>query len=85
MTLTLGYESNKKNRGWIFVDGIHFANFYTMADDWPHAGKIIFNRDALALEAKIPVAPYFESTNEMMVWLEEEMGRLGKSATYSPV
>lgn len=71
---TIGYENNGKlNRGWIFLNGIHFANFYTMPNDWGStANKVVFNRDKMAFEMNYPVMEPFNNIEEMLAALEKE-------------
>jgi hypothetical protein len=79
----VGFDNLKNcdyKRGRIYLNGNHFANFYTLDKSWGEAvisrgginktGWIAFNRDALALEMNCPVIEQCESFEKLLEILE---------------
>ncbi len=64
--LFFGYEYGKdKKRGKIYLNSIHFANFYTL-EDWGANSGLVFNRDSQALDMQFPAAQKpFNNIQEM--------------------
>jgi hypothetical protein len=53
----VGYDTaDDRPKGRIFLNGNHFANFYTVANDWgKYTNKICFNREGMAIDMNCPV------------------------------
>ncbi len=70
-----------EQNGRIFLCGETLANFWQNPDDKAYgraANKWIFNRDGLALKLELPIAPDFNTTEEMINWTKEQIDNLNK-------
>lgn len=71
-TLGFEYPVRKEKKGRIYLKGIHFGNYWCLDESWgpEKAGKIYFNRDALALEMHFPVWNLEETHETLLLGLE---------------
>ena len=80
--LYVGFDSRSTDpvqRGRIYLNGNHFANFYSLDESWGGTDKngwIAFNRDSLAFDMGIPVIEAIPSLEELLNTLETHLVRL---------
>ena len=66
-------RTGDNHRGMIYLEGEHFANFYSLDESWAPKGKTgwyAFNRDSLALDMDCPVIEFMPSLDALLLLLE---------------
>ncbi len=67
----IGWDDHTKNRGVVYLHGIHFINLYHEHPSMvmPGKGDVVFNRDGLAIALDLPPFHHCHTVEEGMAIL----------------